>query len=178
MRKLSAARNVLHRRFQRISDYELKPKELVRLTTGGPATHEQTEEAFERIRLEFLNNDELVHLELLLMDKNDRQVAEILGMRRLKALKRRHRLYQLIAAYGWWLQNDVDIYLIISRRLSPFHSHVIEHVAMRRRQREIARRLEVNPWTIYKKTDDCIRLMSKNKDFMTFLHALRLGYVR
>ena len=168
----------LHRRFQRISDYELKPHEIMQLTTGRWASMDQTREAFELIKDGFLTDDELIHIELLVLGKSDRQVAEVLGMRRLACLKRRRKLYQLVAAYGWWIQNDARIYLIVSRRMSPFHSHVLELVAKRHRQREIAVTLGVNPWTVYKKTDDCIRLLGANKDFMTFLRALRLGYVR
>ena len=170
----------LYQRFERIRDKDLRPEEVLRFSNGRWRNLAETEKAFRRIRRRYLTEQEKELLVLLAMNpsKSDNQIGEILGSPKNSILAKRRRLCDMIASYGWWIQNEIHIRRTVRKRLTPFHLRVFLPVIHRRSLRQISEDLEITRWCAYKKMDDCIVLLDRVPDFLDFLRSLKLGYNR
>lgn len=155
---------------------QLRAEDAARLSNSRFVHLSQAKKALGRISDRFLSEDELVLLDLITLGKTDRQVAEILGISVKGAYKRRLHLYEIIAAYGWWLQHHGQVRSTINEQLGTFHMNVLVPVVHRRRQAQVASDLGVSKWRVYRTMNDCVELMSPSPDFLGFLRSLRLQY--
>jgi hypothetical protein len=161
---------------QRIRDYSLRPEEVLGFS-GRWKSLEQAAKAMKKIRRYYLYEDELILLELLSMNppKTPTEIGVILGTSRQGARWQQQSLFDVIAAYGWWLRNEAYILKLVRTRLSPLHAEILIPIIHRQRQRITAKRLSVTRWCVQKKIDDIIRLLPN--DFTKFLQSLRLAYI-
>lgn len=171
-------RTTLYRRFQRIRDYDLRPSEVLEFVDQRWADLQQAKKILRKIKSSYLTEEELILLELksMIPPKNDREIAEIIGIGVTGINKRKLQLYSMILSYGWWIQNNEIIEPIVKKRLTPLHWKILVPIVHRRTQLQVSDQLGITGWAVFKKMEDNKRLLRKVPDFTTFLRSLRMGY--
>lgn len=169
----------LYRRFERVRSRDLAPREVLKFTDGRWRTLNDAQKALTKIRRKYLNEDELILLDLLSMapPKTNLGISDILKVNPETVRRRKRRLYEMIVAYGWWLQNEDHVQGLVLDNLSRLHLEILLPVIIDRRyQHEIVDELGVTTWCVHKKVSDCLVLLEPVPDWVTFVRSLKMRY--
>jgi len=148
-----------------------------RIDETGWESLDDAQDALDKIKSNWLNEDELVLLHLMTLDvrKTDREMAEVLGVSTKTIQRRRNKLFAMIDGLSWWIKKEDDIKELVTHEYSLFHAYVLEDVIERRPLYRIASKYSTEPNFIK-------RVMNQNRDllkdtrFESFLKVLRMHF--